>query len=167
MFSPIKKLSKVYTINPPIAAGIYTAGFVVGGLITLADFFESVSGVSEIINIAANDNANQKALLNFMFFKSKPAGTYADSTAFTPTQADLNLIGATAQIPTAAYVSATSNAFGDVGNIRKKIQATKATLQLGTNTIAKNGYLVIFTSSTPNYAAVNALQIEVSIEQDV
>lgn len=167
MFNPIKKLAKIYTITPPIATGIYVAGNVVGGLITLADFFESVSGVSEIINIAANDNANQKAVLNFMFFKSKPAGTYADSTAFIPSQADLNLIGATVQIPTTSYVSATASAFGDVGNIRKKIQATKANLQLGPNSVAKNAYLVIFTSGTPTYGAVNALQVQISIEQDV
>ena len=49
MAEPIRKLSKVVVVNPTIGTGAYSSGQIIGGLQTLPDFFESTSGVTEII----------------------------------------------------------------------------------------------------------------------
>jgi hypothetical protein len=167
MYSPIKKLSKVFTLNPTVTATLYTAGWIVGGLQQLTDFFDSLSGVTEIINVAANDNANQKAQLIFCFFGKKPAGAFTDGTAFNPSQADLNLIQAMVILPAANYQSATANAFGVIGNVRQKVKAAVATNQLFSSSAGKNAWLVVFTSGTPTYGATTALQLQIAVEQDV
>ncbi len=165
--SPIKKLSKVITFTPTIGTGAYSANQIVGGITKLADFFESLSGVTELMNISVSDNANQKIVGTFFFFKKKPAGTYTDGAAFSPSQADLNLIGAIVTLPAANYVSGASNAVGDIGNIRKKIQAATQTNQIPNVTDSKSGYVVFVTGGTPTYGNASALQISIGVEQDI
>lgn len=165
--SPIKKLSKVFAFTPVIGTGIYAANQIVGGITKLPDFFESLSGVSEIMNVAINDIANQKIIGTIFIFTKKPAGTYTDGAAFAPSQADLNLIGAVISVPAANYFGGASSAVGDVGNIRKKVKSPVQSNQIPFVTDAKSAYLVFVTGGTPTYGAANAIQIQIGIEQDV
>lgn len=165
--SPIKKLSKLIFVQPTISATIYAANQVVGGLIQLKDFYESFSGVTEIVDAEIFDNANQKSLLSLVIFGGKPAGTYTDGAAFAPSQADLNLIDAILTMPVAGYTSFAANAICESQNIRNKCQASKVANQNLNNTDGKNAYMVIVCGGTPTYGAINALGVQLGIEQDV
>ena len=168
MADPIRKLAKVLTLNPVVTTSAYSAGNQVGALLTVKDFFESLSGVSELISIEISDNSNQKAAFSLVIFGAKPAGTFADATAFAPSAADLKLISAIIAIPSANYTTFNaSNAAGQVSNIRAKIQAALATQQIGPNSIAKNAYIALVTSGTPTYAVSTDLQLKLGIEQDI
>lgn len=162
----LKKASKVLVSVPTVTVGAYTAGFQVGQLLELKNFFESTSGVSEVLNITVSDAANQKAALFFCFFKSKPTGTYTDAIAFAPSAADLQLISAIVPVATTAYTSAASNAVGSVGNIRQKVQAAFSPLQDGSTANSRSCWLAVFTSGTPTYTAL-CLQFQIGVEQDV
>lgn len=164
---PIKKISKLMIIQPTIATTAYAANQVIGGLQKLTDFYESFSGVTEIVDAEVFDNANQKSLLSIIIFGGKPAGTYADGTAFSPSQADLNLIDAVLTMPVANYTSFATNAVCESSNIRNKCQASKTSNQNLNNSDGKNAYMVVVSGGTPTYGATNALAIQLGIEQDV
>lgn len=164
--STVQKFSKVIIKSPLIQTGAYTAGQVVGGLLELPQSVESYSGVTEIINIGVADAANQKSALSFYFFSSKPTGTYTDGAAWNPSQADLNKIGALISVPTANYQSGSGQAFGDIGNVRKKVQATAATDQLSPASKSKSLWMVVVTTGTPTYGASGALQFSIGLDME-
>lgn len=165
---PLKKNSKQIYAALTTGTGAYSAGQVIGGPVELKDFFESLSGVSEIVDMEAFDFVNQKSLLNVVIFSSKPAGTYADGTTFNPSATDLALIDALVPMPSASYVSFNAaNALGTVTNIRNKVGASTATNQLGSGTHAKSAWMVVVSGGTPTYGITAGLAIQFGIEQDI
>ena len=167
MAEPIRKLSKVVVVNPTIGTGAYSSGQIIGGLQTLPDFFESTSGVTEIIGAEVADGAKQNVALNLVIFGAKPAGTFADAATFNPSLADLKLIDSVLVIGTGAYTSFSANSWAQVDNIRNKVSASYNPLQTGPNSIAKTAYMVIVSAGAPTYGAANALAIQLDVEQDV
>ena len=165
--APIKKLSKVIVVNPTISTGAYSSGQVIGGLQTLKDFFDSPSGVTEIIGAEIADGAKQNVALNLVIFGGKPAGSYSDGSTFNPSLADLKLIDSVIPIPTTAYTSFSANSWAQLNNIRNKVSASYNAQQLGPNSIAKNAYLVIVSAGAPTYGSTTAIAVQLDVEQDV
>jgi hypothetical protein len=128
------------------SAGAYTAGDVVGGPLVCYPG-AMLAGNGTIANVIVFDNANQKAPLTFLFFKSLPTGTYTDNAAFAWGSADkarlINVIDVGASdyttLNSAAYLSVVAGAavqWDDVPNV-------------GIASL----YLIIVTTGTPTYAA--------------
>ena len=69
-------------VRPTITttAVAYTAGDVVGGILTLTSAVAAAAPV-ELRSLVLKDDLNQKPALQILFFRSSPAGTYTDNAA--------------------------------------------------------------------------------------
>lgn len=167
MGTPIKKMSKQIFKALTTAVGAYSSGQVIGGLQELPDFFESFSGVSEIVDCEIFDPAKQDAKIAVVIFSSKPSGTFADSTTFAPSAADLALIDGVVPVAATAYTDFSANSVATVTNVRNKVGATVATVQNGSNSKAKSAWMVVLCLGTPTYGVTSGFAVQFGIEQDV
>ena len=129
------------TVAPTITAGAYSAGDVVGGLLTF-----DVSGAPEgslLTRALLVDDDNEKPELTLYLFNASPT-SFADNAAFAPVVADLKKLITKITFATTDYVTVNSNAYALKEDLNDLIPA---------NTGSIYGYLVC--TSTPTYAATS------------
>lgn len=149
MSTPLPRVEAALTVS----TDAYTAGDVVGGLIT---FDMSVAPEGALLNgIVITDAANQKEAYTLWLFNEAPT-TIADADAFAPDIDDLNAVIRRISIAATDYVTVNSLAHGQVdgGNI-----------QLPANRGKLYGYLVAV--DTPDYAAATDLWLALDIVPQV
>ncbi len=144
--------SKKIAVSPTITAGAYSAGDVIGGLLTFAVPSAGGGGVWESLLIADDDN--EKADVTLYLFDDTPT-TIADNAAFAPVMADLRKLCAVKNAPNASYVTVNSNAYYLATNLNFPFQAPNGKLY---------GYLVA--TATPTYTAVTDLTIAITVRVD-
>lgn len=127
------------TVAPTITAGAYSAGDVVGGLLTF-----DVSGAPEgslLTRALLVDDDNEKPELTLYLFNASPT-SFADNAAFAPVVADLKKLITKVTFATTDYVTVNSNAYALKEDLNDLIPA---------NTGSIYGYLVC--TATPTYTA--------------
>ena len=156
--------TQLFTVAPTITAGAYSAGDVVGGLLSFGAIaatgqttFGGPNRVGEgtVRRLKIVDDGNVKAALKLWLFNAAPT-TFADNVAFAPTIDDLKKVVTVISIAATDYTTVNGNAIGLVENLGRSLKIpTDAPLY---------GYLV--TDATPTYAAVTDLTIELTVWMD-
>ena len=137
------------TVAPTITAGAYSAGDVVGGLLTF-----DVSGAPEgslLTRALLVDDDNEKPELTLYLFNAAPT-TIADADAFAPAVADLKKLITKIVFAVADYVTVNSNAYALKEDLNDLIPA---------NTGYVYGYLVC--TATPTYTASSDLWVSLDL----
>jgi hypothetical protein len=143
------------TVKPTITAGAYSAGDVVGGLLTF-DAGLTVSTNLILHRLIIGDADNEKAAFDVWFFNAAPT-TIADNAAFsTISDAEIrDTCFAHMAVATSDYTTAGSNALGEV-NVNKEIK-TDASGKF---------YAYVVCSGTPTYGTTGDLRFTVAIWPD-
>lgn len=145
MGAPHVRITKTLTIS----RNAYTAGDVVGGLLTF-----DLSGAPEgslITRALLVDDDNEKAELTLYLFNAAPT-TIADADAFAPAVADLKKLITKIVFAVADYVTVNSNAYALKEDLNDLIPA---------NTGYVYGYLVC--TATPTYTASSDLWVSLDL----
>lgn len=140
--------------TPVITAGAYSAGDVVGGLITLD--VSSAGGGGVIRRLMLIDDDNEGAVLTIYFFDAAP-DTVADNGAFAPSVADLKKMIGNVAIAAADYLTLNSN---------KIVTKDGDDLNIDYETKSGNLYAYIVCTGTPTYAAITDYTLRVTVWQD-
>lgn len=138
-----------------ITAGAYSAGDVVGGLLSLA--VQSAGGGGTIRRVVLVDDDNEKAALTLYFFTDAPT-EIADNAPFAPVIADLKKLISTLDIAATDYVTLNGNAVA--------IKSSFDPIDYVTPTGKLYIYIVTPTGSTPTYGAVGDLMLRVDVWVD-
>lgn len=150
------------TINTPalaVTAGAYTAGFAVGGILTLTSAMRKSGGSGVLQSLMMVDHANQKAQMEVLIFDSNPAGgTYADHGAAAIGDADIAKLLHRISIAATDWVSlgGTARAIVDVNAIAKPVVASGSA----------NLFMVIITLGTPTFANTTDLEARLGFFRD-
>lgn len=137
-------------------APAYSANDVVGGVLAIP-VGQGSPGIGEIRSLSLSDNLNQSAAFSLLFFKSLPAGTYADNGAFAWGAGDINLyMGAIGILATDYTV------FNSKGVVCVPTQVG-VSWQVPPNGDKAVLYAVLVTTGTPTYAA-NATTLTLTLE---
>lgn len=131
-----------------VTAGAYSAGNCVGGLLTLTSAMRISGGSGAWAKLTMTDHANQKAPLDILLFKSSPAGTFTDHSAFpTMSTADNALVSCRISVAASDWVTIGGSAY------LTKLVGPLPCVASG----SANLYAAINTSGTPTYAATTDL----------
>lgn len=134
------------TVYPTITAGAYSAGDVVGGLLTFPIASDrGASGMVRSVRIADNDN--EKAACTLWLFERTPT-TFADNAAFAPTYTDLKYCAAVLSIGASDYTTAGTRAMAALHDRGADFAIEQGNLY---------GYLVC--TATPTYTTTSDLAI--------
>lgn len=144
----LQKLVEV-TVTPTITAGAYSAGDVVGGLLTFD--VSGASGVFSLKSVRIADDDNEKAACHLYLFNSAPT-SIADNAAFAPVIADLKKLVADVAVASAVFSTLNGNA----------VALKEALTAIFTVPAGKlYGYLVC--DATPTYTATTDLAIQLTL----
>ena len=139
------------TVTPTITAGAYSAGDVIGGLLTF--FLANTRGADGIVrSVRIADRDDEKAAVKLWLFAEQPI-TIADNAAFAPTDNDISKCIGVLAFAAADYTTAATgwNAF-----VAKHEQGIDFTDTNGTLW----GYLVA--DATPTYGTTTDLTITIT-----
>ena len=143
---PIKYFGTAVTSFTP-DTNAYTAGDVIGGLLTFRVGTESGGGA--ITRLLITDDDSQGAAGSLYLFNAAPT-TFADNAAFAPVDADLTKLETVIPIP--SFTTVNSRDWGESASILHVFQHGIGVLY---------GYYV--TSGTPTYSASSTIQITLGI----
>ena len=139
--------------TPTVTAGAYTAGDVVGGLLTFANSARFSGGGGIIKDLIILDDAGQDVALELWLFK-ETFTAIADNGAWAPAEADLhNLIAIIATSDGAYFAAGTPTAY--------RVETSQRYDLTGTSLF---GQLV--TRGTPTYAATDDVTLVLGLLQD-
>lgn len=150
--------STMVSVAPTITAGAYSAGDVIGGLLTCT-VGTTVTGNVLVRRVVIGDADNEKAAMDLWFFKSSPATSLADNAAFsTISDADIrDACQAHVAIAASDYTTAGSNALGEkvIDNGGRTIEVTNGVF-----------YVYAVVSGTPTYGATTDLRFTFEVWPD-
>jgi hypothetical protein len=143
-------------VTPTVDTVAYTAGDVVGGLMTFAVTPQGFDG--EIKSVLVTDAANQKEPYTLYVFNEAPT-TFADQAAFMPTAADLNKLVTTVTVGTADYTTSAST-------IGYALLGGHEDTDMAIPVHSDNGDLYIYAvaASTPDYTTASDLVLTVTVD---
>lgn len=143
---------EIRTVEPSLVVTLaaYTAGDVVGGLLTIP--MHSVGGGGVLRQLSIIDDADQKEPLTLYLFDQLPS-TIANDAAFAPTVADLKKLVGVVAIAALDYTTLNGNAYAIKSNLEIEFAVPGGNLY---------GYLVA--SDTPDYAAAGDLTLRLTCE---
>lgn len=152
--SPVSTTIVVH-VDSPVAA--YTAGFVVGGLLSFANAVRGTECLTgNIKSIYLTDKSGNATAYTLLLFDSLPAGTYTDHAALSLAAADLaHLIGAIS-IPSTAWTVA-----GSGGSVAEVQPGKDFTLATGNSTL-----YAVLVGGTPTFHTTTDLAIRLQLRQD-
>jgi len=141
------------SVSPTVTAGAYSAGDVVGGLLTFANASRVAGEGGVIKNIMIIDDAGQDAEMELWLFEATVSGI-ADNAAFAPPEADLRSL--------VAIISTGDGSWFACGTPSvARVEASQRYETVGTSLY---GYLV--TRGTPTFVATDDVTTIISILQD-
>lgn len=143
-------------ITPTVTAGAYTAGDVVGGLLTFPTVLASQPGSGELREVILYDNVKQQKAMTLFLFDSAPS-VIADNAAFNLSAADLRRCFAVVPIAIHKVYSTATRGFS---------LARALSVPVFTDT---NGsiYAYLVCDVAPTYGATDDLTLGLSIIQDI
>lgn len=141
----IQTNSRIVSATPTLAnAGAYTAGDVVGTLVTFSKPARQ-PGSGVILSVVITDLAKQSVDLDVIFFNLNPAATtFTDNAALDIPDADLTKVCGHVSITADDYTALNDNSFATKGGIGLVFQVPDWTYDL---------YAVIVARGTPTYAS--------------
>lgn len=155
-------LSDDVVLRPTITTtnAAYSAGDVIGGIITLTLSPSSSIPPVKLRSIVLKDDANQKPALQLLFFRSSPVGTYTDNGVVAPSTADLGNLVYVHIVGSADWVS--------IQGVAKAVASYELDdgplLQPATTAL----FMVIVATGTPDYTASSTdLTAELGFERGV
>lgn len=150
-----EKWIKDIAVTPTITLNAYTAGDVVGGLMTFEVRGGPASG--EIRKIVLVDDHNQSEQYTLLIHDDTPS-TIANDAAYAPVVADLKLIVDEVVVATADWSTWNSNAVAIVGSFEN------AEMHIPFHTEDGKLYMYAVATDTPDYAAATDLTIIMTCE---
>lgn len=144
------------SVTPTIALTAYTAGDVVGGLMTFT-FTSSRPFDGVIRSVLVTDDDNQKEGYTLYIFNALPS-TIADDAAFAPALADLKKIATTVVVAAGDYTTDGGNAWALLGGH----EDAKMEVMVHSDTGAL--YMYAVATDTPDYAAATDLTFAITVE---
>lgn len=150
------------SVNPSVTAlSAYTTADQLGpGSTRLGGVLQGPAHISLLQSIVIVDAANQKAAIDFLFWKSAPTVTSADADAFALSAAEANakFLGAVSVVAN-DYFSTAAQGLATKTNIRLPVQSLADTNNLGTDL-----FMTMVVRGTPTYAAISDLVIDFVFE---
>ena len=145
----------VTVVSPTLDTAAYGAGDLVGGKLTLTDILPAGGApVSMLVSAVVVDQANQKAALDLVFWKSDPSGTtFTDQAALDVADADNKKIAGVVSVLATDYVSFADNAIATV----------KTSLPLFSSNGSRTLYMAVVSRGTPTYATATDMQITLTV----
>lgn len=145
--------SNVVSATPVINTVQYSAGDLIGGLLTFTDALgERRSGV--VLSVILTDLAKQSSNIDVIFFDSNPTNTtFTNNAALTIADADLTKVVGALSLTT--YIALADNSFAYANSVNLVIKQTAG----------KDLYACLVARGTPTYA-VGDLSLRVGILQD-
>jgi hypothetical protein len=151
-------LTRRVAVTPTIGTDAYTAGDVVGGLLTFA-VGTAFGGGGRIVKVLLIDAANQKEGYTLYLFGQAPS-TIADDAAYEPTAADLAELADRVTIEAGDYTTVNGTAVAILGGHEDKAMAIPVKLYDG------NVYGYLVAGDTPDYAAATDLTLILELRVD-
>ncbi len=143
-------------LTPTVTAGAYTAGDVIGGLLTFSATLSSQPGSGELREVMVYDNAKQQKALTLFLFDSAPS-VIADNAAFNLSAADLRKCFAIVPIAIHKTYSTSTRGYSI---------ARALSVPVFTDT-DQSIYAYLVCDAAPTYGATDDLTIGLSIIQDI
>lgn len=150
--------TQVVTVTPTIDTAIYSAGDLLGNLLTLAGAVRVAGGKGTIQSVVLVDKAKQDLPIDVIFFTTNlPGSTLTDNAAATIVSADLlNCIGVI-KILASDYTDFANNSIAT-----KASQGLPFSAAAGTTSI----YVIMVARDAPDYVTSSDLQLKVKIYPD-
>lgn len=151
----MKRVRRI-AVTPAVDTVAYTAGEVVGGLMTFEVAPQGFDG--EIKSVLVVDAANQKEPYTLYVFSAEPSA-FVDTAAFMPTAADLNKLVTTVTVGTADYTTSAST-------IGYALLGGHEDTDMDVPIHSDNGDLYIYAvaDGTPDYATASDLVLVVTVD---
>jgi hypothetical protein len=163
------KMSAI-SVTPVITAGAYSAGQIIGGLMKFQSAFHGKqSGILHGLTIA--DKSGQSSAMDLIVFNQKPAGTYTDGAAFSPTSGDLLEITGHVNVLAGNYSQFSANSEATVSGIglpvkNVSIAAGAVASQYANDDPGRDLWAVLVARGTPTYVSTSDLTVTPKILQD-
>jgi uncharacterized protein YjdB len=150
--------TKIVNITPTVtAASAYTAGYVVGGVMTF-NIMRTNGGTGQLMNVLVKVKDTNQAGFTLLIFSQNPSnGAYTDDAAFTFNATDFTYLIREVSVTRSNYVSAGAYSVADLTAIAKTVDNTSS----GTNL-----YMIAITTTTPTFGAAGNLTFSMGILQD-
>ena len=142
-----------------VGTGAYTAGDVVGGLLTFEVSTENGARSGNIVSVLLTDDHKQSEQYVLYLFDQAPT-TIANDAAFAPTIADLKKIIGTVVVATADWTEINNNDWALLGGH----EDTRMRIPFVTHD--GNVYMYAVATDTPDYNAATDLTITIVVEMD-
>jgi len=158
---------KLFPISVTTVGGAYSAGNVVGGLLTLP--VGQGTGQWALKNLYVVDLANQGAELMVHFFKSKPVGTYTDQAALSWGAGDTSLLVASVEVLAATYKTQNAVAIAETAYSVNGYTVMPSTAPIDNSAATPwypLAYVVMTTTGTPTYGAGAKILLNVGLLVD-
>ncbi len=149
---PIFNKTRMVDLTPAITAGAYTAGDVIGGMLTFD--VHSAGGGGTIRRVTLIDVDNEKAAGKLYLFNSAPTST-ADNAAFAPSAADMRKLIDVVSISAADYAS-----------VNSKAAAIKRDLAIDYTAADGRIYAYFVCDGTPTYTTAGDLTFRLTVWED-
>lgn len=151
-----EKWIKDIVVTPTITLNAYTAGDVVGGLMTF-DVSAPRPASGEIRKIVITDDHNQSEQYTLLIHNDTPS-TIANDAAYAPTIADLNMIIDEVVVATADWSTWNSNGIAIIASYEN------VAMRIPFHTPDGNLYVYAVATDTPDYAAADDLVFTMTVE---
>lgn len=150
--------TEVVTATPTITAGTYSAGYLIGGLMTISNAVRVAAGKGTIQSIVMTDKAKQDMPIDVIFFQANlPNSTLTDHAAATVHDTDLLSCIGVVKILASDYSD-----FADNSVASKTSQGLPFAAAAGSTTI----YAIAVARDAPVYASTSDLQFKFKIYPD-
>lgn len=148
----------IRTLNAlTVSTSAYTAGDVVGGLLTFEVSTENGARSGRVVSVLLTDDHSQEEQFVLYLFDQAPT-TIANDAAYAPTIADLKKIIGTVTVATADWTTINGNDWALLGGHED------AEMKIPFVTNDGNVYMYAVATDTPDYNAATDLTITLVVE---
>lgn len=145
---PVSGASDPVFVTPTITVGAYSAGDVIGGVLTFAGAAIDSGGGGILQSLIIIDKDNEKAALSLLVFKETPASALADNAAFAWGSGDYDRLIARIDVLSSDYKTFGGDAIVNLSGLSRVYECTATSL-----------FVYLVAEATPSYSAANDLII--------
>lgn len=156
---------KVQVFTPVVTAGAYAANQCVGTIFEIPSATLDSSGYALVKSCLGLSKSKADPALSLLLFSQKPAGTYTDNAAFSPSAADLALISGIVKFGTtwSDFAANSASQSPDLDAVVHPIGLDP--LNPGYQKSTSLWGLLIITSGTPTFGSTSDLTVKIALEQ--
>lgn len=147
-------------VAPTVDTDAYTAGDVVGGLMTFSVAPQGLDGL--IRSVLITDADNQSEGYTIYIFNAQPS-VIADDAAFAPTIDDLNKIAGVVVVAAGDYTTVNSLGWTLIGGHEDNV-AAGVSMEIPVHSDNGDIYVYAVATDTPDYSAATDLTFTLSVE---